>query len=158
MYKTVDFILFSMKLKMFVFNTQKKSRSFKSIQIYTSNPRGSDKQYLTASSVLAFIWYVLLNPGWSRSWQIQAVRRTQRSRLLRLSMRRHPCIKTYLGRRVKMVIIWFIISYSHHLTHTEAVSEVVEWVVAIILLNSEQKPEIRRCFSKIHFSPPPFQC
>ena len=42
------------------------------------------------------ITYVLLNPGWSRSWQMHAVMRTQRSFLDRYLYNLHEWIRTYI--------------------------------------------------------------
>ena len=80
-----------------------KSDQYSSFVIWLVNM--SLSAHLTAKLVLAFIWYVLLYPGWSRSWQMQAVRRTQRSRLLKMSIKRQVWIKTYL--RKASLLFWY---------------------------------------------------
>ena len=52
-------------------------------------------------------------------------------------------MRTYLGEGLREGIDWEVL---HHLGHAEGVSEVVEGVVAIIILHSQQKP----CNVKFH--------
>ena len=68
---------------------------------------------------------------------MQAVRRMQRSRLERLSVRRQPWMRTYLQSGPA----WqpSNISYSHHLGNTEAVTEVVKRIVSIVFLHFQKK-------------------
>ena len=82
---------------------------------------------------------MLLKPGWSRSWQRQAVRRTHRSRLDNeswIKKRKTPehdetkCIKVYLQSAA-------VYENIHHLGHAEGVAEVVKRVISVIFLNPQ---------------------
>ena len=57
-----------------------------------------------------------------------------------MSIKRQAWIKTYLEEKLYEMLLFPHHAILHHLGHTETVAKVVEWILVIVLLYSEEKP------------------